>query len=241
MIASRFTAARVRISRTAALAAVVLAACPHVASAQVWLGSTVPRRGTLEISGGAVSSGGYDMGVQAAEQTRNTGTTTGPFTLFSAQSRVVTTSGAQARLGVYFTRSVLIEGGAQYSRPRVAIRLTNDAEQAAETTATEVMTRYVFDGSIMVHLTRLSFAGERAVPFVSGGAGYIRELHERDELVETGREYHAGGGLKWWFGQGRRRLGLRADVGVSLRERGFDFAETRRTVPTAGASLCYLF
>jgi hypothetical protein len=66
-------------------------------------------------------------------------------------------------------------------------------------------------------------------------------LHESNELVETGREYHAGAGLHVWFGQGRHRVGLRADVGASVRERGADFQSGRRTVPTAGVSFAYLF
>ena len=79
------------------------------------------------------------------------------------------------------------------------------------------------------------------MPFLSGGAGYLRELHERDELIDTGWTYQAGAGLKVWFGRGAKGLGLRADVGLAMRDGGFDFSEERRTVPTAGISLAYLF
>ena len=74
-----------------------------------------------------------------------------------------------------------------------------------------------------------------------GGAGYLRELHEEDALVEEGVEYHAGAGLKWWFGQGSRRFGVRGDVGMSVRDGGFDFDEGARVVPVAGVSLVYTF
>jgi hypothetical protein len=88
----------------------------------------------------------------------------------------------------------------------------------------------------------LSFASGKGVPFVLGGGGYLRELHEKNEVIETGREYHAGAGLHLWFGNsGKHRLGLRTDVGVSIRTGGADASDSKHTVPTAGASLAYLF
>ncbi len=79
------------------------------------------------------------------------------------------------------------------------------------------------------------------MPFVFGGAGYMRELHDRDALVEDGFEYHAGLGLKWWFNESRRGFGIRGDVGVSIRDGAFDFEDGRRIVPVAGGSLIYRF
>jgi hypothetical protein len=119
--------------------------------------------------------------------------------------------------------------------------VTDDAEGAEDVTADETMSRYVFGGSLVYHLTGMAFANGRGVPFVLGGAGYLRELHEGRELVETGAEYHAGAGIKFWFGNGRRRLGLRGDVGVSIRDGAYDGENGRRTLPTAGASILYLF
>ena len=60
-------------------------------------------------------------------------------------------------------------------------------------------------------------------------------------MIETGREYHAGAGLHLWFGQGKHRLGLRTDVGVSVRNGGADISDSKHTVPTASVSLAYLF
>jgi hypothetical protein len=221
---------------------VLLGAVPSPARAQqIYLGSAAPHRGSWEVSGGAIWSDGYDLGTRSAELTRNTGGGTGPFDLFTASTEVTTATGGQGRIGVYLSRSVALEAGAQFLRPVVSSRLADDAEEAEDTTATETISRYVFDGAVVFHLTGLSFNGGKGVPFLTGGAGYLRELHDRDELIETGVTYHAGAGLKLWFGQGSRRLGLRADVGVAMRDGGFDFSEERRTVPTAGISLAYLF
>lgn len=230
-----------RASRAAICALVLSVAFPAATSAQVYIGPAAPHVGSWEVSGGVVWSDGYGLGTQAAELTRNIGTGPGPFQQFTASTRVDTVTGGQGRLGFYVSRSIALEAGVQFTRPVVSTRLTNDVEEAADTTATETMSRYVVDGSLVFHLTGLSFSGGKGVPFLTGGGGYLRELHERDELIETGRTYHGGAGLKLWFGQGRRRLGLRADLGVAMRDGGFDYRDGRRTVPTAGMSLAYLF
>lgn len=211
------------------------------ASAQTYIGRDVPHAGTFEASGGVTYSGGYDLGSASAEETRNTGTGTGPFVLFTAESRVKPAAGLQGRLGVYLAPSASIEGGVQFARPTVSSRLSDDAESAADVTATETLTRIVSHGSLVLHLTGMSFAGGKGVPFLLGGAGYIRELHEKNEVVETGHEYHAGAGVNVWFGPGKHRLGLRGDFGVSRRSGGADTADTSRTVPSAGVSFAYLF
>ena len=219
----------------------VVSAWSSSADAQVWKGSDAPRGGSVEIAGGVIAFAGFDLGNRNAEETRNINTGTDPFTLFATGSRMGGAPGAQLRAGVFLAPAVSIESSLQYARPKLSIRLSNDAEQAPELTADESITRYVADGSVLFHLTHLSFAGGRAVPFISGGAGYIRELHDSNELVETGHEFHAGAGLHVWFGEGAHRFGFRADVGASMREGGADFATGSRTLPTGGASIAYLF
>jgi hypothetical protein len=230
-----------RALRAAICVTVFSAVCPAVASAQVWMGSTAPHAGSVEVSGGALWSRGYDVDSRNAEETRNTGTGTGPFVLFATTSRILTATGGVARLGVYLSHSIGVEAGVQYLRPTLETRVTGDAEQSTDSVASEPITRYVVDGSLVLHLNKLSFAGGKAVPFLSGGGGYIREVHDLNELIETGREYHGGGGLKVWFGQGTHRFGIRADIGASSRKGGFDFGTARRTVRTAAASVMYLF
>jgi hypothetical protein len=212
-----------------------------MATAQVYIGRNIPHAGTVELSGGGTFSGGYDLGSIAAEETRNTGAGTGPFVLFTATSRAKPVVGLQGRLSVFLAKSAAVEAGIQFARPILSSKLSSDAESAPDVTATETLTRVVVDGSVVLHLSGLSFAGGKGVPFVLGGGGYIRELHEKNEVMETGREYHAGAGVHLWFGQGKHRAGLRTDVGVSVRSGGADFSDTRHTIPTAGVSLAYLF
>jgi len=211
------------------------------AAAQVWVGSDAPHRGSWELGAGAVWSAGFDLGDRSAELTRNPGTGAGLLKLFATSSRVTPTTGGQARAGVYLSRTLAVEGGMQYLRPRLSTRVSGDSEQAEDVTVSETLTRYVFDGSLVLHLNGFTFAGRRAVPFVLGGGGYIRELHARNELIETGTEVHAGAGVKVWLGRSARRLGLRAEVGVTRRDGGVDFNDGSRMLPTAGGSLIYLF
>jgi hypothetical protein len=209
-------------------------------SAQVYIGGgDAPRGGSVELAGGGAFAQGFDMGSETATLTRSTAGDR--FDLFTTESRVSGFPGAFARVGVYFSRAISVEGGVRYAKPELSVRLTGDAESAADQTATETATHYVFDGSVLFHLNGISFAGGRGVPFVSGGGGYLRELHEKNELVETGSEYHATAGLKYWLGRGDHRFGLRVEAGFSARENGFDNEGERRTRPMILGGLSYLF
>jgi hypothetical protein len=227
-----------RARRAVVFAAVIVAGACAPALAQS-PAARLPPAGAWEVSGGGVFVGGYELGERVAELTPNSGGSA--FDLFATASRVRQAFGVQARIGFVLTPAVVIEGGMRFTRPVYSVRVTADAESAAETTVEETLSQYVFDGSVVLHLARAAFGGGRGVPFLFGGAGYLRELHEEDALVEEGLEYHAGGGLKWWFGQGRRRIGLRGEAGISIRDGGFDFDEGQRVVPTAGGFVMFTF
>jgi hypothetical protein len=196
--------------------------------------------GVWEIGGGGVFVGGYDLGERTAELTPNTGTST-PVSLFTTDNKVLPVFGVQARVGYVVSTAVVIEAGFRFTQPVYEVRVTGDFENAPNTTIEEKLSEYVFDGSAVWHFTGAAFADGRAVPFVFAGAGYIRELHDQDALVEEGFEYHAGLGLKWWFNESRRGFGIRGDVGISIRDGAFDFEDGRRIVPVAGGSLIYRF
>ena len=70
------------------------------------------------------------------------------------------------------------------------------------------------------------------MPFVAAGGGYIRELHDGYGVVETGNEIHGAVGIKYWFTNGKHRLGLRADIGLISRSGGVDFDAALHALPT---------
>ena len=224
---------------------VVLAAC-FVAGAAPELfaqGASVrrPPRGParIELTAGGMWSPGFETGSRTAGLTR--GGRADLFELFTSDGEVNGFPGLHARIGFRLARAVSIEGGVRVAKPKLSYRLAGDAESAADETATETLSHYVFDGSLSYHVLRAAFAGGRGVPFVSGGGGYVRELHEGNQLVETGREYHGTAGVNYWLGTGRRRAGLRVEAGVSVRDGGFDPREGTRALPIVLAGATFLF
>jgi hypothetical protein len=207
------------------------------AAAQVWVGRSGPRAGAFEISGGGMWSAGQDLDERAATLTPNPGTGASSFDLFQSEPTLKPVIGAQALVGYYITRSIAIEGGMQYSRPTLSVRLTDDFENAPSVTADSTITQYLFTGSLVYHFGN----SPRVVPFLAVGAGHLRDVHNGNELIESSVEYHGMFGVKWWTGSGRGRIGLRAEGGVSARAGGFNVDEDRRVVPTAAVSLAYLF
>ena len=199
--------------------------------------SQSPRSGSWEIGGGIVYLQGFDMGDRSADLTRPTG---GPLELFTTSSELKAAIGLQGRLGFYLSPQLSVEGGVRFAKPKLSIRITGDFENAPNETAEETLNQYLIDGSALWHFGRPSATSGGVVPFVMGGVGYLRELHDGQELVETGVEYHAGAGVKIWFGGGGR-FGVRAEGGISIRDGGFDFEDKTRYIPVAAGSVIYLF
>jgi hypothetical protein len=210
-----------------------------IAEAQFYVGRDAPRRGSIEASGGGMFAPGFDMGSVTAQLTRST--PTDKFDLFTSDSEVSGFPGVFVRLGYYLSESFSVEGGMRYARPTFSVRLSGDAESAPDVTADETLSHDLFEGSVLWHLHDLSFASGSAIPYLSGGAGYMRELHEGNQLVETGQEYHALAGLNYWLGSGAHRFGLRFEGGISARKKGFDSDESLRTQPIVFGGLSYLF
>ena len=172
--------------------------------------------------GGAGVSGGR-LGADTADLRRNS-TTAADFPLFRADTRVESSPGFDGRVAYWLTRSLALEGGMVFMRPVVRTRVSGDAEGAAALTLEEDLDQYFFDIGGVLLLDRIRL-GERTIPFVSGGAGYLRQLHEGRTLIESGQVYHLGGGLRHWlWGRDRRFLraaGLRADVRAYVLVNGF--------------------
>ena len=193
----------------------------------------------LVLDGGIVWSGGYAVGdVNAQLRGNAAGSTPPPFTLFSASSEVSRAPGVSVRVGVTLTPQLIIEGGGLFAMPRVGFAITRDPELGAQRIAGEQLTQYVFDGALLWHLPlRL---GSRTRPFVIGGGGYLRQLHEERTMVETGQIYYGGIGARYWS-RGRtgtaRSFGLRADVRANVRRGGIDFENKVRVFPTLAVHL----
>jgi len=223
------------------LALVLLVVCRVSAWAQ-----TAEERPVHRVEGtiGGLWLGGAGLGSNTAALRANTTGPPAPFTLFTTDSRFGSAPGLDARVGFGLTKRITVELGLVYSRPELRTHVSNDVENAPALTVAESVEQYFIDGSVLVLLDRFAL-GDRTVPFVSGGAGYLRQLHEGLTLVETGQVYHVGGGLKHWLvlrDRGfMRGAGVRVDGRVYFLVKGIEFDDTVRPHGAISGSLFVTF
>lgn len=189
-----------------------------------------PQTSRVEVEVGGGLFGGAGLGTGDANLRANA-TARQPFRLFTADSRFERAPTVHVRAAVPLTSRFALEGGVTRSRPDIRTSLTADAEGAAPLTSIEQVDQYVFDASLVWMLDALRL-GDRLIPFVTGGGGYLRQLHEGRTVIEHGQIYHAGGGVKYWLLTRTsgfvRSTGLRGDARVELVRGGISFEERPR-------------
>lgn len=186
-------------------------ACAASPSAQVVESG---QRHRVEATAGALWIGGAGFGSEDANLRAN-GIPAAPFTLFKTDTKLGSAAGIDAGVGYWLTPSLAVEAGFVFGRPHLKTQITADVEGAPSLTAEERIDQYFIDGRVTWLLGGLRLTAH-TVPFISGGIGYLRELHEGRTLVETGQVYHVGGGLRHWLRQRDagwiRGAGLRVDA-----------------------------
>jgi hypothetical protein len=184
----------------------VLAALPLPAAAQAQrTPGRPPAAPRVEIGIGAGIGGGLALGERDAAL-RSNSVTPSPFRLFSTDTRVEPSAVVEVRLGYRVTSRLTIEGTLGMARPNLTSSLSADVENAAAVDATSALTEYVVTGGALWRFS--SNARRRLTPFVSGGGGVARHVHDRRTLIESGVDSYVGGGLLYALG---RRTGLRLD------------------------------
>lgn len=187
----------------------------------------------LTFAGGLIVSGGYPVGDRNAEIRRNAMGTPAPFTLFRAESEFEGMRGVEGRVGFALTRALAIELGGTYAKPQLGVTISQDNESTEAVAIAEEISQYTVDVSGVFQLPRVKL-GSRARPYAEVGAGYLRQLHQDRLLVETGRVYHLGAGVRYWLRGGSansRALGLRAEGRFVRRSGGVDFEDRSRSYP----------
>ena len=225
--------------------ALLAIALPAPARAQQ---TSAPRPRSFELSAGGIAVGAVDFGSATASLIANQSSAP-ESTLFRAASTIGTGRGLDGRLAFNITRALAVEGGFVWTRATLESRITSDVEAIPNTTVSQDLDTYFIEASAVWHLNALSLAGGRVLPFVAGGAGYLRQLDEEAVLTkkESGKVYHAGGGVKYFFLQRRRGfirgLGLRTDARMYFRDGGVELDEdtTRRNQWAVAAALLVRF
>jgi hypothetical protein len=193
--------------------------------------------GHVELAIGPLWVGRQALGSSDATETTGTG---GSLTLFGTSTQVSSASGLEGRVGVKLSRAFEAEASGTYAMPQLRTQISNDFEGAAAATATEVIQQFTI-GAGIVWYVQPARSKSRLAPFATVGAGYLRQLHESGTLVETGRFYQFGGGVKYLFvsrpGSHLKGIGARIDVRAVVRQQGVAFDAGRHVSPGVGASL----
>lgn len=223
----------VRRAAIALLVLVFLASCSRDGAAQGVLES-----GRLEISAGAAWLGSQTFGSASATETTPSGSS---FSLFNTSSEVGSAAAFDARVGVRIAGTLVVEADATYARPELRVTIANDVENAPSITAVERLQQYMIGGGATWYV----LGRNRIVPFVAGGGGYLRQLHDRALLVETGTYYQVGGGVLYLLSSHpANRLkasGIRAEVRAVILKGGVAFDGGRHTAPAVAGSFFVRF
>ena len=200
------------------------------------------RPGSFEVSASALYLGSASLGSTTATLTPNQTGTADRYTYFQTNSQMQRSGGFEARLAYNLTRMFAVEGGMTYSRPGIGLTVSSDAEGAAGLSVTgETLSQYFFDVAGVVALRSSKPGQGRWTPFVEGGIGYLRQLHELKTLVETGQVFHGGGGVKYRLRSSPTSfvtgVGLRIDARFYYLNKGFSFDDKGRAFPAFGGGL----
>lgn len=221
-------------------ALVFLLAAPALAEAQGPPVNRPVRR--LEVSFGGGLLGGSQLGEQAAELRANS-TRPEPFRLFGTESRFESAPALEARAAFALTRRYGVEGGISFTRPELQSSISDDAEQAPDLVIIERIDQYLFDGGVFFALDELPLGP--LLPVVSGGFGYLRQLHEGRMVVEEGLFAYGGFGVRHWLttaGRGMvRATGIRADAKLYVVDGGIGVDDSLRPQGGVSASFFVVF
>ncbi len=171
--------------------------------------------GRLQVGAGIGWLGGSAFGEQPADLRTASG---GPYRLFQSETDLASSGSFEARVGILLSRRYGVEGRVAMSKPELQAVVTSDAEATGSFTIAETVDHYAFDGGVIVRLPELEGMG--LTPFASAGAGYVRQLHEAQALVESGHLFYVGGGFtRPLFSRSQglvRAMSVRADLRLNL-------------------------
>jgi hypothetical protein len=195
----------------------------------------------FEAGAGVIWMGRETIGTRTATETTGGG---GSAPLFNTSSELTGAAGFDGRIGVRLSRSLVAEAEASYLKPQLRITISRDTEGTAAVTASETIQQFTIGGNVRWMLPGRRWS-PRLAPFVLGGGGYMRQLHDQATLLETGHFYQFGAGVETLL-MARRRfpsrgVGARADVRAVIRGKGIAFDGGSKTSPAAGASVFVRF
>ncbi|HEV3062241.1 MAG TPA: hypothetical protein VGY48_28590 [Vicinamibacterales bacterium] len=193
--------------------------------------------GRFEVGGGITWVGRATLGPSDATETTPQGT---PSPFFNTSSTLAAAPGVGVHVGVRITRRIEADVLASVTKPVLRATVSGDIETSATVTASETISQYTVGGGVIFYLP-YRLGSPKLLPFVSGSAAYLRQLHGGNTLVVTGQMYQLGGGVKYLLGVRDRSwlkaYGVRADAGLAARVKGVAFDAGAKYSPSLAASL----
>ena len=201
-----------------------------------------PEPGRVEVGIGRTWIGRETIGSGVATETTSSG---GALPLFSTSTELAPGSGSEVRLGLRLTRAFELEASGAYALLHLRTQTSGDYENAVSLTAAETVQQFTAGGGLLWYPRHHEARPATVAPFLMAGGGYLRELHEGSVLIETGRFYEIGGGVKWLFGRWEgtfvKGVGLRLDARALTRTGGIAFDSRSHVSPELGAALFVRF
>jgi hypothetical protein len=195
--------------------------------------------GRVQIGAGVGWLGGSSFGEQPADLRGASG---GPYRLFESETDLGSTISFEVRVGFRLTPRVGIEGRAVRSTPELATVVSSDAEASGSFTISESIDQYLFDGGVTIRLGEFPSMGW--TPFASAGAGYIRQVHDGNGVVEEGQLFYVGGGVtRALFARPQgliRAASVRADVRLNVLSLDLE-ADSSRLQGSLAGSIIFTF
>ncbi len=220
-------------ARRAVWAAVAIVGVASPVAAQ----SSQAAPGRVGVGFGLIWTGSQSLGSSDANETTGAG---GDLVLFRTSSELTSRVGIEGRIGVRVWRSLEAEASGTYATPQIRTQISGDFEGAAPITATEKLQQFSIVGGVLWRLPSIGH-GSKLTPFVAGGGGYLRQLHEGDILAESGQLYQLGGGVEYLFASPHnsavKGIGVRADARAVVRSKGVALDDGHSASPAFAASL----
>jgi hypothetical protein len=205
----------------------------RVLAAVAWiaLATARPARadGRFEIGGGFGWASGHSLGSRETTITGGQVPAGLPVVIFASDVSMEGGPRGEIALGWHLTRGLVLEAMGTLSGAQLASRVRGDIEGAPALTVRSSLLQVTAEGGARLELP---WSHGRLTPFVSGSGGYLRHVHERRLLVETGTIFSFGGGIVVAPPTPARgvlgRVGYRADVRGIARSGGADIEDTVR-------------
>ena len=212
-----------------------------VVSGALW-GSEAAAQSRLEVTASGGRWAGYDLGQRRPTITGPQAPTGLPVTYFDADIEVLPGAAAEVRIGWRLSSRIFAEATGGLAGSDEQVRISEDIERAPAATIASRVTQITIEGGALVEVATLQAMGGDLVPFVTGGGGYLRQVHEDRVLIETGETIYGGAGVKWRSSAAKptgwlQRFVVRGDVRLVSRSGGADIEASRRSYLTVSGGV----